>query len=469
MEQLKVIELLGGLGVFLFGMKLMSESLQSAVGDNLRTLLNKMTTNKFAAALSGMTITATIQSSSATTVMVVGFVNAGLLQLRQGIGVIMGANIGTTVTAWMIAFLGFGKFKINKYALPVIVIGVILLFTNREKLTSWGQTLIGFGLMFLGLSYIKGAIPDFKQNPEAFFFITQYANMGFWSVIIFVLIGTLLTVIVQSSSTATAITIALAVKGHISPDLAMAMILGENIGTTITANLAALAGNLNAKKAALAHTMFNLFGVIWILFIFSYVSQFLIESLSAADKQDKKSVGYMLSIFHTGFNVTNTFLLIWFIPQLENSVNAIADRMNNFINRLLGRRAEEAPSFKLLSSGSVRSAELSLLEITAYSKQSIARVLGLFPTVSSLIVNHYSKKKANEIFSSENELDKYREAMLSYLNEIQSSGVTGETAQKLMTVSEWVRLEEQLGDNFARIARKLKQTVHADRPMEIPR
>ena len=451
MEKLDLVSLLGGLAIFLYGMKHMSESLQRAAGENLKTLLQKMTTNKLAAVVSGMTITATIQSSSATTVMLVGFVNAGLVNINQAIGVIMGANIGTTLTAWIVAFLGF-KFKISNFALPAISLGVVMLFSKRDKIVVWGNTLIGFGLLFLGLHFLKSGIPDYKSNPEAFAFLNAYADMGFLSVIIFVGIGTLLTVIVQSSSTSTAITITLAVKGYITPDLAMAMILGENIGTTITANLAALAGNRNAKKAAVAHTLFNLIGVIWALFLFTTVAEILKNAFGPESLADRTNLGYLLSIFHTGFNVTNTFILLWFVPY-------IARAASETIDFLLGKEKEtrEKSSFKLLTGGSVNSSELSLLEITSYNAQILKKALKNFKKVKALILEEYSEKKVRKILESEELLDKHRSDMLHYMNEIQKTGVTGKTASTLLVITERVRTLEQIGDNFADIAKKIRR------------
>ena len=449
MDTQSIITLFGGLAVFLFGMKHMSESLQKAAGDNLKSLLGKMTTNKFTAIFSGMTITATIQSSSATTVMVVGFVNAALLSLNQAIGVIMGANIGTTLTAWIVATLGF-KFKINAFALPAISIGVAMLFSRREKLRVWGNTLIGFGLMFLGLHFLKSSIPDYKSNPDAFAFLASYADMGFLSVLIFVGIGTLITIIVQSSSTSTAITITLAVKGHIGPELAMAMILGENIGTTITANLAAIAGNQNSKKAAIAHTLFNLFGLIWALTFFYYITDILNSLFNVEQLVDKTSMGYYLSVFHSSFNIANTLMLMWYIPVIERL-------SNNIIDFFYGKEKKQKNSFKLLSGGSVDTSELALLEISSYNQKILSQALKNFKKVKSLIIEEYSEKKVNAIIEAEDMLDQHRNDILHYLSEIQKAGVTGHAATELLIISERVRTLEQIGDNFADIAKKMKR------------
>lgn len=444
-----ILTIFGGLGLFLFGMKYMSESLQRAAGNNLKALLNRMTTNKFAAALSGTAITTTIQSSSATTVMVVGFVNAALLDLRQAIGVIMGANIGTTFTAWLVAFLGF-KFKIDVFALPAVAVGFTMLFFRRERVVVWGETLIGFGLMFLGLYFLKSAVPDYKSDPEAFVFLRQYSDMGFLSILLFVFIGTFLTVIVQSSSTTSAITITLAVKGHLGMDLALAMILGENIGTTITANLAALAGNLNSKKAALAHTLFNVFGVIWVLLLFNYILKLLPLIIPGNPLEDPTLLGFYISVFHSGFNITNTLLLIWFIPQIESMVSRIVEKIG-------GGRQQEQHAFKLLFGGSVRATELSSLELISYHHKSVEKALSRFNLVEEMVAGDYSRRKYQAIMDLEDDLDHQRDEMVAFLNEIQESGVSGETARTLQVVGDQVRVLEQISDIFARIARKLRR------------
>lgn len=459
MDYQSVIQIVGGLGVFLYGMKLMSESLQSAAGEKLKVLLDRMTSTRLMAVLSGTAMTATIQSSSATTVMVVGFVNAGLLSLRQAIGTIMGANIGTTLTAWMVALLGF-KFKINAFALPAVAIGMVFLFTNRDRAVAWGSTLIGFGLLFLGLGFLKDGVPDLKGNTEALVFLQQYTNMGFYSVLIFVLIGTILTVVVQSSSATSAITITLAVKGYISSDLAAAMILGENIGTTITANLAALAGNLTAKKAALAHTLFNLIGVTWVLTIFPLVMKalpFAVGLISQGDPaKDPTVLGLYISLFHTSFNVTNTLLLVWFVPTIETIVNKVGDALSGLAGK------GEKRGFRLLGAGSVRTTGLTLIEAIQYNRESILRALNVFEQVDQLIRDRYRARVAEVIFSEEETLDLHREEMLAFLTEVQESGVHGGQAVLLLATMERARLLEQIGDDFARVARKLRRAHKKD-------
>lgn len=260
------LKLIGSLGLFLYGMKIMSEGLQKVAGDRLRGILTAMTTNRVTGVLTGVLITALIQSSSATTVMVVSFVNAGLLTLAESISVIMGANIGTTVTAWIISIFGF-KVDMAAFALPLLAIALPLIFSGKSNRKSIGEFIFGFSFLFMGLSYLKANAPDLNANPEMLAFVQNYTDMGFFSVLLFLFIGTILTMIVQASAATMAITLIMCANGWISLELGAALVLGENIGTTITANLAALTANSQAKRAALAHFVFNVFGVIWVLII----------------------------------------------------------------------------------------------------------------------------------------------------------------------------------------------------------
>lgn len=348
------LTLLGSLGFFIYGMKIMSESIQRVAGSKMREILSTMTSNRFKGVLTGFIITSIVQSSSATTVLVVSFVNASLLSLIEAIGVIMGANIGTTVTAWLISIIGF-KVKISVYALPIIAIGFPLIFFNRDKIKSWGEVFIGFALLFLGLEYLKEAVPDLQSNPEILQFLSNYTNLGFLSTIIFVIIGTLLTVIVQSSSASMALTLVMANNGWIPFELAAAMVLGENIGTTITANLAALIANYHAKRAAFAHFIFNAFGVIWIIILLQpalmLISSFMVSMGNPNPFIDASSIPISLSVFHSAFNITNTLLLVWFSPLIAKvSIRAIKTN------------TEETTELKYISAGMMSTAELSIGE-----------------------------------------------------------------------------------------------------------
>ena len=268
------LKLIGSLGLFLYGMKIMSEGLQKVAGDRLRSILTAMTTNRVTGVLTGVLITALIQSSSATTVMVVSFVNAGLLTLAESISVIMGANIGTTVTAWIISIFGF-KVDMSAFALPLLAFALPLIFSNKSNRKSIGEFIFGFSFLFMGLSFLKNNAPDLNANPDMLAFVQNYTDMGFFSVLLFLFIGTILTMIVQASAATMAITLIMCANGWISLELGAALVLGENIGTTITANLAALTANSQAKRAALAHFVFNVFGVIWVLIIFHPFMEFV--------------------------------------------------------------------------------------------------------------------------------------------------------------------------------------------------
>ncbi|WP_028974601.1 Na/Pi cotransporter family protein [Spirochaeta cellobiosiphila] len=313
-----LLNMVGGLGIFFIGMKIMSDSIQKSAGDGFHKLLNAMTGNPFFAILTGLLTTAVIQSSSATTVMLVSLVNAGLISLKQSIGVIMGANIGTTLTSWIVSFLGF-KIKISSFALPAIAFSLPLRFSKRERLKDISGILLGFGLLFLGLEEMKDAVSGIKDNTAAFEFVQHLTGFGFGSTLLFIFIGTLLTIAVQSSSAAMTITLTFAFNGWIPFPIAASIVLGENIGTTITAYLASLEMNVHAKRTARAHLIFNIIGVIWMIILMKPALA-LVDYLIPGAANDTASMPFHLSAFHSLFNITNSFLLVWFIPQIEKAV-----------------------------------------------------------------------------------------------------------------------------------------------------
>jgi len=316
-----IFEILGALGMFLFGMRVMSEALQKVSGDKLRAMMRALTANRLAGVASGFAVTCLVQSSSASTVMIVSFVNAGLLTLVESIGMIMGANLGTTTTFWLVSYLGF-KFSISSIALPIIGVAVPLVFSRRPKLRDTGEFLIGFGLLFLGLMFLKDAVPDLRENPEALSFIRNLTGHGIFSVFFFFVFGTVLTIIVQSSSVAGAITITMAYKGWIDYPSAAAIILGENVGTTITANLAALGANATAKRAALAHFLFNAIGVTWAIALFRPAIQ-VVDSIMPGDTSLPEHIPLAMAAFHSLFNLTNIALQIGFVPHLARLVERL--------------------------------------------------------------------------------------------------------------------------------------------------
>jgi len=311
-------EILGSLGMFLFGMKVMSEALQKISGDRLRALMQTMTGNRFAGVGTGFLVTCLVQSSSASTVMMVSFVNAGLLTLREAIGMIMGANLGTTSTFWIVSYLGF-KVSLSSFALPIIGVAMAMMFIPRKKIRDSGEFLIGFGLLFLGLAFLKDSVPDIQSNPDALAFVQNFTDRGLLSVLVFFVFGTILTIVVQSSSAAGAITITMAAQGWIDFPTAAAIILGENVGTTITANIAALGANTNAKRAALAHFFFNIIGVTWAIIFFVPLTG-MADWIMPGDPLEPGNIPLHMAAFHTGFNLLNTTILIGFVPLLARVV-----------------------------------------------------------------------------------------------------------------------------------------------------
>ncbi len=348
---LDLIRIVGALGFFIFGMKVMSESLQQVAGSGMRKVLGTMTTNRYTGVLTGFLITAILQSSSATTVMTVSFVNAGLLSLVESAGVMMGANIGTTITGWLVSLIGF-KIKISAYALPIIAVGFPMLFSSKDRNKKWGEVLIGFALLFMGLGELKAAVPDIKNNPEVLSFLNEFTSPGILTRLMFVGVGTLLTVIVQSSSAAMTLTIVLTTQG-LPLDIAAAMVLGENIGTTITAELASLVANVHAKRSARIHSLFNIVGVTWMVIVMPWFLDGLQWFLGLFFSKGFDSSNFALAAFHTSFNLLNVILLVGFVPQLVK-----------LATRSVKSKGDEDEEFRLeyISRGVFSSSEIALAE-----------------------------------------------------------------------------------------------------------
>lgn len=393
--------LIGALGLFLFGMKMMSEGLQKVAGDRLRGILTAMTSNRFKGILTGVMITALIQSSSATTVMVVSFVNAGLMTLIQSIGVIMGANIGTTVTAWVITLLGF-KVSMSALSLPLIGLSLPLIFSKNSKRKYTGEFLIGFAILFMGLQFLKESVPDIKQNPEILSFLTSYTNLGFGSILIFLGIGTMLTIIVQSSSATMALTLVMCNNGWISFELAAAMVLGENIGTTVTANLAASVANTSAKQAARAHLIFNLIGVIWMLFVLGWFLDGIdwftrtIAGAKGSPYNNPTAIPVALSIFHTSFNIINSLVLVGFAPFIAMIVQKYVKR---------GPASDEEFRLAYISTGMLKTPELSLMQAHKEIEVYAQRVLRMNGLVKKLMTRK-DEKEFNKVYTK---IEKYEQ------------------------------------------------------------
>lgn len=445
------LQLIGSLALFLYGMKIMSEGLQKFAGDSLRRILTAMTTNRVTGVLTGMLITALIQSSSATTVMVVSFVNAGLLTLTQSIGVIMGANIGTTVTAWIISALGF-KIDIAAFALPLLAIALPLFFSGKSSRKSIGEFVFGFAFLFMGLQGLKVNAPDLSANPEMLAFVQNYTDMGFFSIILFLFIGAILTMIVQASAATMAITLIMCANGWIDFHLGVALVLGENIGTTITANLAALTGNTQARRAALAHLTFNIFGVIWVLVVFypftNAVSWFVTNVMKISDPA--VAVSFKLAAFHTAFNISNTFIMIWFVNLIEKTVCTI----------IKPKVEDEEYRLRYITGGILSTAELSIVqahkEITLFAE----RTGRMFNMVKELFYEKNEEiflKTYSRIEKYENISDRMEVEIANYLTEVSEGRLSSESKEEIRIKLRAVTEIESIADACNNLARSIKR------------
>ena len=467
---LQIFTLLGAMGMFLYGMNLMSSGLQKAAGDRLRGFLSAMTSNPFKRVMTGVGITALIQSSSATTVMVVSFVNAGLLTLVQAIGVIMGANIGTTITAWMVSLLGF-KADISILAVPLMLLGFLFSNSKNDQHKNIGELIVGFSLLFLGLSFMKESVPDLKQTPEVLEFVRQWAGHGFWSVMIFLGVGTILTLILQSSSATMAITLIMLSMGWIPFPMACAMVLGENIGTTITANIAASVGNPAAKRAALSHTIFNVFGVVWALILFrpflGLVGKIIellgfpnpaSEGFAVSDPEgaDGTAALYGLSMLHTLFNTINTLILVWFTGLIAKLVSKIIKEPE--------KKEEKAFRLKYIEAGPLATPELAteqaFNEIIHFAKIS-RNGLGY----ARAAINETNADKFEEL---RGKLVKYEEIsdrieyeIATFLNAVSAEEISERTSLMVKAMYKIIGELESLGDSGESISRILsRRNIH---------
>ena len=446
------LKLIGSLGLFLYGMKIMSEGLQKVAGDRLRSILTAMTTNRVTGVLTGVLITALIQSSSATTVMVVSFVNAGLLTLAESISVIMGANIGTTVTAWIISIFGF-KVDMAAFALPLLAIALPLIFSGKSNRKSVGEFIFGFSFLFMGLSYLKANAPDLNANPEMLAFVQNYTDMGFFSILLFLFIGTILTMIVQASAATMAITLIMCANGWISLELGAALVLGENIGTTITANLAALTANTQAKRAALAHFVFNVFGVIWVLIIFHPFMQMVnwVVDTFFQSSDPEVAISYKLSAFHSIFNICNVCILIWGVKLIERTVCAL----------IHPKEEDEEPRLRFITGGMLSTAELSILQARKEIHLFAERTHRMFGMVQDLL--HTEKDDDfNKLFSRiekyENISDNMELEIANYLNQVSEGRLSSESKLQIRAMLREVTEIESIGDSCYNLARTINRT-----------
>ena len=444
---LDILQIVGALGLFLFGMTMMSEALQKVAGNKMRAILASMTKNRVLGVLTGVIVTSIIQSSSATTVMVVSFVNAGLLTLAESISVIMGANIGTTITAWFVSLIGF-KFSIADIAIPMIGFSLLFIFSKNDRRKSIGEVMIGFSLLFIGLEYLKNSVPDIKANPEILHFLTEYTNMGYGSILLFLLIGTILTVIVQSSSATMAITLVMLSQGWITFEIGAAMVLGENIGTTITANIAGLTAKTNARRAALSYTMFNVCGVIWVLIAF-YPFMNLVEWMVGGNATDGANSLYALSMFHTMFNVSNTFIMIWLIKPLEKIVCKIIPE----------KKEENEFALKFISTGMLPTGELSLIEAKKEIEVYTERTHRMFDEARKLTLATYNdrnaQKYAERVAHYESASDQTEGAIADYLYDIDATPISTDLKNRIRNYLYLTTEIESVADRCYNISRSV--------------
>ncbi|MDR0364361.1 MAG: Na/Pi cotransporter family protein [Bacteroidales bacterium] len=454
----QILILLGSLGVFLFGMKLMSDSLQKLAGQKMRLILSKLTSNRLKGILTGCFVTSVIQSSSATTVMVVSFVNAGLLSLVGAVSVIMGANIGTTVTAWLISLLGF-KFSITSLALVVAGLTFFLLFSKNNKHKTIGEFIIGFVILFIGLELLKDSVPDINSNPQIVEFLSAYTGKGYWSVLLFVLIGTILTAIIQSSSATMALTLVMAYNGWIDFQIAAAMVLGENIGTTITANIAAVMANTEAKRSARTHFIFNVIGVIWMLILFYPVIDLLsgvVIRITGLDPRvtahAKDVLPISLSLFHTCFNLANTGLLVGFTPQIAK----LATKM------VKSKQDDSEEVFKLtyIDKSLFTTDELSLVQTQKELMEFSRRIIKMYGYLNQLVFEKHPKDYnvlMVKIAKYEEITDQMEEEIATYLSHVSEGQLSHQSSLLVRSILSIVDDMESVADVIFRMSKMIEE------------
>ena len=445
-----IFSLLGSLGLFLYGMKIMSEGLEKFAGDRLRNILAAMTKNRVMGVLTGISVTALIQSSSATTVMVISFVNAGLMTLTQAIGVIMGANVGTTVTAWIISAIGF-KVNIAAFALPLLAIGIPLVFSGNSQRKSIGEFVFGFSFLFMGLSFLQESAENLQVGNAVALMLAKVADGGFFTIILFVIVGALVTMLVQASAATMAITLMLFdmnIPGF-GLEQAAALAMGQNIGTTITAFIASLTGNTQARRAALAHMFFNVFGVIVVLFIFypfcDAITWFVDNVLGTPDNDMFK-----LSAFHTAFNVFNTLILIWFVKQIEQ-----------FVCKVLPQKEEkEEPRLRFITGGLLSTAELSIIQ----ARNEIGVMAERCCRMTDMVRKALSTKKDNEFENLYNRIEHYEQItdnmeteIADYLRKVSEGRLSAYTKMHIAQMLREVDELESVGDSMYHLARTLSR------------
>lgn len=445
---IRILNIVGSLGLFLYGMKLMSEALQRAAGGRMRRVMGAMAATPASQITTTAAVTATVQSSSAITVMIVSFVNAGIVNLRQAIGMIMGANIGTTLTAWIIAVFGF-ELNFSMISIPLVGLGFALILIHKVHYHALGEIIIGFALMLLGLAVLQSSMSGIAQNTALFRELATYADLGYLSVILFILIGTLLTAILQSSSATITLTIIMCQSGWIPFEAGAAMILGENVGTTVTANLAAIVANTQAKRAAVSHTLINVAGLVWVVPLLPWISQGITELFAGMGSAGPAATPLMLAFFHSGFNVLNVCLLAGFIPQIMRAVTWLVPQSPD----------DNRKRLFALDSGMVSTPELSLLqahnEITNHAK----RVLKMFGMVRSLMTQTNAQEFQQEyehVEKYERITDRVEREIITYLSRITSRDNGEAATRRLQTMFRTISHIELIGDGNLELAKILK-------------
>ena len=423
----------------MYGMRVMSDGIQKVAGKRMQSILNYMTSNRGAAVLTGFMITALVQSSSATTVMVVSFVNASLLSLTQAIGVIMGANIGTTVTTWIVSIIGF-KFKITAIALPIIGVGLPFMFSKYKKRRDIGDILIGFGFLFLGLMFLKNSVPDIESNPQVLEFLKNYTDLGFLSFAIFVFVGSVLTVMVQSSSAAMAITVTMAYMGWIGFETAAAIVLGENIGTTVTAYLASIGTSVNARRTARAHFLFNVFGVIWIAIIFRYFTKFILE-IAPWDSGLQSNLPLNLSLFHTIFNIINTLIFLPFVRPFSDLVEKIVKP----------KESDVSTEYKLkyINTGLQDTAQMNIQTAVSELNKMMELIDKMFSTFLQVFRNPDKKmgSKVEKVKDMEDLSDQMQVEITKFLVECSKEDLSERSVMNVNAMMRIVNELENIGDS----------------------
>lgn len=454
------LQLIGALGIFIYGMKVFSDGLQKVAGNKLRSILKGMTSTRFRGILTGFTTTTITQSSSTTTVMVVSFVNAGLITFLESTGVVMGANIGTTVTAWMISIFGF-KMQITPIAMILIGVFFPFMFFGREKLRNLAEAMIGFGILFIGLDFIKNGVPNIHQNPEMFQFLDQFTEFGFISILIFVLAGTLLTLITQSSSAASAITLVMLFQGWIDFPIAAAMVLGENIGTTVTANIAAVVGNVYAKRAARFHFVFNVFGVFWMLLLIEpflagidQVMGYFIPGagsiLHATDQVGRANATLAISLFHTTFNVINVLLLVGFVPYIVKLIERYQTDKD---------AADSQHRLQYISSGMMSSAELSISQAHKEIELFAKLIEKMHFSMQGLLFNKQNRQEQflKKIEKREGITDNIELEIAEYLTKITRFNLSEEATRRIRGMHSMINDLERVADIYYQMSKTFEE------------